>query len=186
MSVDKKSKKDKKSKVEASGSDEGNSSSKALVDVTEHILQPESGASTIDTSDWPLLLKNYNKLLIRTGHYTPLPAGYSPLKRPLHEYIRYGVINLDKPSNPSSHEVVAWIKKFLRVEKTGHSGTLDPKVCSFFLFGMNCRMIFFAASTSLSFDSATFPLLQLTPLPYFSLSLSHRRFVSLINHLGYW
>jgi H/ACA ribonucleoprotein complex subunit 4 len=38
------------------------------------------------------------------------------------------VINLDKPSNPSSHEVVSWIKRMLRVEKTGHSGTLDPKV----------------------------------------------------------
>lgn len=35
---------------------------------------------------------------------------------------------MDKPSNPSSHEVVAWIKRILRVEKTGHSGTLDPKV----------------------------------------------------------
>jgi len=44
--------------------------------------------------------------------------------------VRYGVINLDKPSNPSSHEVVAWIKRILRVEKTGHSGTLDPKVCT--------------------------------------------------------
>lgn len=41
---------------------------------------------------------------------------------------RLGVINLDKPSNPSSHEVVAWIRRILRVEKTGHSGTLDPKV----------------------------------------------------------
>jgi H/ACA ribonucleoprotein complex subunit 4 len=42
--------------------------------------------------------------------------------------MRYGVVNLDKPANPSSHEVVAWIKRILRVEKTGHSGTLDPKV----------------------------------------------------------
>ena len=25
-------------------------------------------------------------------------------------------------------QVVAWIKKILRVQKTGHSGTLDPKV----------------------------------------------------------
>ncbi|KAG0195388.1 centromere/microtubule-binding protein cbf5, partial [Mortierella sp. GBA30] len=41
---------------------------------------------------------------------------------------RYGVINLDKPANPSSHEVVAWVRRILRVEKTGHSGTLDPKV----------------------------------------------------------
>jgi len=38
------------------------------------------------------------------------------------------VINLDKPSNPSSHEVVAWLRRILRVDKTGHSGTLDPKV----------------------------------------------------------
>jgi len=38
------------------------------------------------------------------------------------------VINLDKPANPSSHEVVAWVRRILRVEKTGHSGTLDPKV----------------------------------------------------------
>ena len=26
------------------------------------------------------------------------------------------------------HEVVAWIRRILRVNKTGHSGTLDPKV----------------------------------------------------------
>lgn len=82
----------------------------------------------LDTSKWPLLLKNYDKLLVRTGHYTPIPVGHSPLKRPLDEYLKYGVINLDKPANPSSHEVVAWIKKIMRVEKTGHSGTLDPKV----------------------------------------------------------
>merc|ERR1712200_263233 len=49
-------------------------------------------------------------------------------KRDITNYVRSGFINLDKPSNPSSHEVVAWIKKILRVEKTGHSGTLDPKV----------------------------------------------------------
>lgn len=35
---------------------------------------------------------------------------------------------MDKPANPSSHEVVAWVKRILEVEKTGHSGTLDPKV----------------------------------------------------------
>lgn len=46
----------------------------------------------------------------------------------MQEYLSYGCINLDKPANPSSHEVVAWIKRMLRVEKTGHSGTLDPKV----------------------------------------------------------
>ena len=82
----------------------------------------------LDTSKWPLLLKNYDKLNVRTGHYTPIPAGHTPLRRPLKDYISYGCVNLDKPANPSSHEVVAWIRRMLRCEKTGHSGTLDPKV----------------------------------------------------------
>lgn len=94
----------------------------------DFLIKPESATPKLDTSKWPLLLKNYDKLNVRTGHYTPIPAGNTPLKRPLKEYMSYGCINLDKPANPSSHEVVAWIKRMLRVEKTGHSGTLDPKV----------------------------------------------------------
>ncbi|GLJ31419.1 hypothetical protein SUGI_0630430 [Cryptomeria japonica] len=94
----------------------------------DYLIKPQSYTPEMDTSSWPILLKNFNKLNIRTGHYTPIPTGNSPLKRPLYDYIRYGVINLDKPANPSSHEVVAWIRRMLRVEKTGHSGTLDPKV----------------------------------------------------------
>ncbi|XP_049934561.1 H/ACA ribonucleoprotein complex subunit 4-like [Nymphaea colorata] len=94
----------------------------------DYLIKPQGFTPPLDTSKWPLLLKNYDRLNVRTGHYTPLPTGYSPLKRPLAEYLRYGIINLDKPANPSSHEVVAWIKRILRVGKTGHSGTLDPKV----------------------------------------------------------
>ncbi|XP_075474004.1 H/ACA ribonucleoprotein complex subunit 4-like [Primulina tabacum] len=110
-----------KKKKSKSKEDEG-------TDAVDFLIKPQSYTPTIDTSQWPILLKNYDKLNIRTGHYTPLPSGYSPLKRPLTEYIKYGILNLDKPANPSSHEVVAWIKRILRVEKTGHSGTLDPKV----------------------------------------------------------
>jgi H/ACA ribonucleoprotein complex subunit 4 len=96
-------------------------------EVTLH-LKPEANVAKITSAQWPLLLKDYDKLCVRTGHYTPIPAGCSPLQREIKEYIRYGIVNLDKPSNPSSHEVVAWIKRILKVEKTGHSGTLDPKV----------------------------------------------------------
>lgn len=92
------------------------------------MIAPEKTVPALDTSKWPLLLKHYDRLNVRTAHYTPIPQGSSPLKRTLKEYVRYGVINLDKPANPSSHEVVAWIRRILRVEKTGHSGTLDPKV----------------------------------------------------------
>uniref|UniRef100_A0A0A1WIC1 H/ACA ribonucleoprotein complex subunit 4 n=1 Tax=Zeugodacus cucurbitae TaxID=28588 RepID=A0A0A1WIC1_ZEUCU len=91
-------------------------------------VKPSEKSVKLDASQWPLLLKNFDKLNVRTNHYTPLPHGASPLSRDIKEYMKSGFINLDKPSNPSSHEVVAWIKKILKVEKTGHSGTLDPKV----------------------------------------------------------
>nr|XP_020477020.1 H/ACA ribonucleoprotein complex subunit 4 isoform X2 [Monopterus albus] len=94
----------------------------------DFFIQPESKVPSLNTSQWPLLLKNFDKLNIRTAHYTPLPNGSNPLKRSIQDYVRSGFINLDKPANPSSHEVVAWIRRILRVEKTGHSGTLDPKV----------------------------------------------------------
>ncbi|KAF8807532.1 putative rRNA pseudouridine synthase [Phlegmacium glaucopus] len=94
----------------------------------DYAIKPENSAPKLDTSEWPLLLKNYDKLLIRSSHFTPIPSGCSPLKRDIVSYVKSGVINLDKPSNPSSHEVVAWLRRILRVEKTGHSGTLDPKV----------------------------------------------------------
>jgi len=100
----------------------------ALGEMDEFQIKPTDKVPAIDTSKWPLLLRNYDKLNVRTGHYTPIPMGHSPMKRPLDEYLKYGMINLDKPANPPSHEVVAWIKRILKVEKTGHSGTLDPKV----------------------------------------------------------
>merc|ERR1719251_757149 len=93
------------------------------------VVEPsEQPPPKLDTSEWPLLLKNFDRLNVRTNHFTPLPHGCSPLRRDIANYVRSGFINLDKPANPSSHEVVAWIKRILRVEKTGHSGTLDPKV----------------------------------------------------------
>ncbi|RYY32831.1 RNA-guided pseudouridylation complex pseudouridine synthase subunit Cbf5, partial [archaeon] len=100
----------------------------AAAEEGKELIAPLASTPALDTSSWPLLLKNYDRLHVRTGHYTPIPSGCSPLKRAYGEYVRYGIINLDKPANPSSHEVVAWIRRILRVDKTGHSGTLDPKV----------------------------------------------------------
>jgi len=92
------------------------------------MLKPTNETFPLDASEWPLLLKNYHKMVVRTGHYTPIDTGASPLRRDIRKYIRYGVVNIDKPANPSSHEVTSWLKRILKVEKTGHSGTLDPKV----------------------------------------------------------
>jgi H/ACA ribonucleoprotein complex subunit 4 len=48
-------------------------------------------------------------------------------QRTIDELIRKGVIILDKPAGPTSHEVAAWVKRILQIKKAGHSGTLDPK-----------------------------------------------------------
>lgn len=77
--------------------------------------------------EWPYLLANHEEMLVKTLHYTPLHCGHTPLARPLKTYLKYGIVNIDKPVNPSSHEVVSWISNMLEL-KTGHCGTLDPKV----------------------------------------------------------
>ena len=37
-----------------------------------------------------------------------------------------GVLIIDKPQGWTSHDVVAWVRKVLRIRKVGHGGTLDP------------------------------------------------------------
>ncbi|HII67067.1 MAG TPA: RNA-guided pseudouridylation complex pseudouridine synthase subunit Cbf5 [Thermococcaceae archaeon] len=54
--------------------------------------------------------------------------GFPPEKRSIEMHMQFGVINLDKPPGPTSHEIVAWVKKLLNLQKAGHGGTLDPKV----------------------------------------------------------
>jgi H/ACA ribonucleoprotein complex subunit 4 len=54
--------------------------------------------------------------------------GVYPFNRPIEEYIRKGFVCIDKPMGPSSHEVVVWVRRILEVGKTGHAGTLDPRV----------------------------------------------------------
>lgn len=54
--------------------------------------------------------------------------GCIPEERSVSELMNFGIINLDKPSGPSSHQVSAYVKQILGVSKSGHSGTLDPKV----------------------------------------------------------
>lgn len=52
--------------------------------------------------------------------------GHYPNNRPLDVLLDNGIILLDKPSGPTSHELVAWTKRILGITKAGHSGTLDP------------------------------------------------------------
>jgi len=44
----------------------------------DHIPSSKGGVK-LDTSNWPLLLKNYDRMNVRTSHYTPIPAGAVPV-----------------------------------------------------------------------------------------------------------
>jgi predicted rRNA pseudouridine synthase len=50
-----------------------------------------------------------------------------PESGPAHLWSRPGIIVIDKPKGPSSHEVAAWAGKMLGCQ-VGHAGTLDPQV----------------------------------------------------------
>lgn len=67
-------------------------------------------------------------LVRKSGAWTNPYYGYYPEKRPILEYIEKGVINIDKPEGPTSHEVAAWVKAILGVSTAGHAGSLDPRV----------------------------------------------------------
>jgi H/ACA ribonucleoprotein complex subunit 4 len=62
--------------------------------------------------------------------------GWSPSARPVKAMLDYGLVSLDKPRGPTSHEVVAWTKKLLGADKAGHSGTLDPPVSGLLPIGL--------------------------------------------------
>jgi H/ACA ribonucleoprotein complex subunit 4 len=57
-------------------------------------------------------------------------------KRSLDDLLNYGLILLDKPPGPTSHEAVAWAKRILKIPKIGHSGTLDPQVSGVLPLGL--------------------------------------------------
>jgi H/ACA ribonucleoprotein complex subunit 4 len=57
-------------------------------------------------------------------------------KRNIEQLLNYGLIILDKPPGPTSHETVAWTKRLLKLPKIGHSGTLDPQVSGVLPLGL--------------------------------------------------
>ena len=51
--------------------------------------------------------------------------GKKPEERSVEELINYGIINLNKPKGPTSHQVSAYVQQILGIGKSGHSGTLE-------------------------------------------------------------
>jgi H/ACA ribonucleoprotein complex subunit 4 len=86
--------------------------------------------------------------------------GTYPERRTVNQLLEYGFIPLDKPAGPTSHEVVAWVRKMLKIEKAGHSGTLDPGVTGLLPIGLG------EATKALS-------VLLLGPKEYFGVARLH-------------
>lgn len=51
--------------------------------------------------------------------------------------LRRGIVVVDKPPGPSSHEVSSWVKVILERKRAGHSGTLDPLVTGVLPVGLD-------------------------------------------------
>ncbi len=66
--------------------------------------------------------------LIRQEASTNEKYGKRPEKRSVEELINYGIVNIDKPAGPTSHQVSSYVQKILKIKKAGHAGTLDPGV----------------------------------------------------------
>jgi len=72
--------------------------------------------------------KAKREILTRKKAKTDLKFGCKPDERPAELLIDFGVVNINKPKGPTSHQVSSYVQKILGIKKGGHSGTLDPKV----------------------------------------------------------
>jgi len=63
-----------------------------------------------------------SKAPVRSGNGTP------PDRRTTEDLLGTGVVVVDKPSGPTSHQVTSWVREMLDASKAAHGGTLDPRV----------------------------------------------------------
>ncbi len=77
-----------------------------------------------------------NERLIKKKVKTNPNFGKKIQERTVEELLENGVIIIDKPNGPTSHQVDSWIKKILGTEKVGHSGTLDPNATGILPIGV--------------------------------------------------
>lgn len=67
-------------------------------------------------------------MIVKDPDTIPDKWGKRPSNRSVGELLKGGVIILDKPSGPTSHQATAWVRDALKADKVGHGGTLDPYV----------------------------------------------------------
>src|SRR3989344_5869332 len=76
-------------------------------------------------------------ILIRKEQETDPGFGKRPEERTIEENLDFGIINLNKPQGPTSHQISDYVKRILKVKRAGHSGTLDPNVTGVLPIALN-------------------------------------------------
>jgi len=65
------------------------------------------------------------RTILKEEYETDPSCGEYPENRSVERLLKLGIINLDKPPGPSSHDVSSTVKKILGANKAGHAGTLE-------------------------------------------------------------
>jgi H/ACA ribonucleoprotein complex subunit 4 len=66
------------------------------------------------------------QITLDTEATTSSAHGCNPGDRTVEQLLEAGIVVLDKPTGPNSHQVSAWARDLLGADKLGHGGTLDP------------------------------------------------------------
>ena len=64
--------------------------------------------------------------IIDSSAVTDSSHGAPVLQRSIEERLDAGLILIDKPAGPTSHQIAAWAKDILGINHLAHGGTLDP------------------------------------------------------------
>ncbi len=75
-------------------------------------------------------------MLIKSRRPISSGRGRRPEERTVEELLKDGVLVLDKPSGPTSHQVTSWVGEMLGASKSAHGGTLDPRVTGVLPIGL--------------------------------------------------
>lgn len=71
-------------------------------------------------------MKPGNMIILQDSASTDSKCGGDPYARDISELFQSGVILVNKPRGPTSHQLASWARNLLGIKKLGHGGTLDP------------------------------------------------------------
>ena len=73
----------------------------------------------------PFELEQQN-IVVKREAITSVDYGFDPTNRDVDYLLKHGLINLDKPKGPTSHQVADYAKRILRLKKAGGFKSIVP------------------------------------------------------------